>query len=398
MYGVASVRLATWRFGALMLWVVGVQVHELLGTLGLALTVALGLQWLPKLRTQLPLLVFIAWALLAPTLAGNPPDGTGVARTFDWLAVPFVAFAAAELSPRRWAWLALSAATTLLISSVVAGLQHFGVWPAEEFFSSLAWLRIPFQRVYEPIGESGRFMAGGLLFHRLKFAHVSGLVVLALVVAWKHLEGRARWFVAACAAVGFVAVWLFPYARLGAVAMTVGVGVTVLLTASSLKRALLVLGAVGLVGVVALVSIAPLRERFASSLSDSGSGQRSQHLAAGLEAVKQFPIAGVGPGQFRPSKFGDASMAEHVRDNPGKAHNQLVSMAAETGVVGAALFLVLLGAFAWRARGRRFGALTHGALALFVTLSLAHDPLFQAPFSMALVLVLGLGLFDDLTA
>ena len=31
-------RLATWRFGALMLWVIGVQVHEALATIGLALT------------------------------------------------------------------------------------------------------------------------------------------------------------------------------------------------------------------------------------------------------------------------------------------------------------------------------------------------------------------------
>lgn len=406
MYGVGPVRLATLRFGALMLWVIGVQVHEALATLGLALTVLSNL--LPLRRGgeavlelwpltpsgrggSVPLFLFLAWALVAPSLAGNPPDGTGVARTLDWLTIPFVVHAATELTPRRWAALALAAGVTLLVSSVVAALQHFGLWPAEGFFAPLAFLKVPFHRVYEPIGESGRFMAGGLLFHRLKFAHVSGLVVIALVVAWKHLAGPARWLVGACGVAGFIAVWLFPYARLGAVAMTVGVAVTVVLTAASLKRALLAVGALGLVGVIALLAIAPLRTRFVSSFSDEGSGQRGQHLAAGLTAISRFPIAGVGPGQFRPSKFGDETMAEHVRDNPGKAHNQLVSMAAETGLVGAGLFVLLLASLGLRARGKRYGALTLGALALFVTLSLAHDPLFQAPFSMALVLMLGLG-------
>lgn len=372
-----------------MLWVVGVQVHEALATVGLALTVLLNVR--RGVKAHVPLFLFIAWSLVAPTLGGNPPSGAGIARTIDWLTIPFVILAASELTPRRWAVLSLATAVTLVSSSLVAAFQHFGIWPTEDFFAPLAFMKIPFHRVYEPIGESGRFMAGGLLFHRLKFAHVSGLAVVALVVAWKHLAGPSRWFVAVAAVTGFIAVWLFPYARLGAVAMTVGVAVTIVLTAASLKRALLLVGALGLVGVISIAAITPLRERFISSFSDEGSGQRSQHLAAGFTAIQQHPIAGVGPGQFRPSKFGDETMAEHVRDNPGKAHNQLVSMAAESGLVGAALFILLLGSLVIRARRARHGALALGSLALFVTLSLAHDPLFQAPFSMALVLLMGLG-------
>jgi O-antigen ligase len=148
----------------------------------------------------------------------------------------------------------------------------------------------------------------------------------------------------------------------------------------------------GLVGVGALAAIEPLRARFAAAFTDQGSGQRTQHLQAGLEAVRQHPLVGIGAGQFTPAKFGGEAMAEHVRANPGKAHNQFVSVAAEAGVPGALGFLALLawlGARAWR---RPLGAVTLGALALFVTLSLAHDPLFQAPVSMALVLCLGLGL------
>lgn len=395
-------QIQTWRFVALALWAIGVQVHELVATFALALLV---LSFAPtlvrhlkagtleaQLRPWRPLFAFIAWALLAPTIAGQHPDGTGLARTLDWATIPLVAATADELTGRRWRILTLATLATLGVSSVVAGLQHFGAWPPLSAFASLEWMRIPFARVYEPIADSGRFMGGGLLFHRLKFGHVSGLVVVAAVVASRHLAGRARAVVIALGALGFVAVWLFPYARMGAIAMTLAVGFTVALVSASPRRALLVSGGLGLVGLMALLAIAPLRERFASALTDQGSGQRTQHLAAGLEAVRQHPVVGVGPGQFRPSKFSDPTMAEHVKDNPGKAHNQFLSMAAETGIPGALGFIALLVWLGLRARGRPYGALTQGALVLFALLSLAHDPLFQAPMSMALVLAIGLGM------
>jgi O-antigen ligase len=330
--------------------------------------------------------------VLAPTIAGQYPDGTGLARLFDWVTIPLVATAASELTPRRWGTLTLVAVGTMGLSSLVAGLQHFGAWPPLSAFASLGWMEIPFARVYEPIADSGRFMGGGLLFHRLKFGHVSGLVVVGAVVASRHLVGWARAVVITLGVAGFIAVWVFPYARMGAIAMTIAVGLTVALVSTSPRRALLVIAGLGLVGLVALLSIAPLRDRFASALTDQGSGQRTQHMAAGVEAVRQHPIVGVGPGQFRPSKFSDANMAEHVKDNPGKAHNQFLSMAAETGIPGALGFIALLGWLALQARGRPYGALTQGAIAFFGLLSLAHDPLFQAPVSMALVLAIGLGL------
>ena len=398
----SETRLVSWRFGAVVLWAVGVQVHELVATVALALFV---LSFLPSLGSNLksgklegeirpwrPLFAWIAWALLAPTIAGQFPDGTGLARTLDWATIPLIAAAADELTPRRWKILTLAVTATLGLSSLIAGLQHFGIWPPLSFFDSLEWMRISFVRVYEPIADSGRFMGGGLLFHRLKFGHVSGLVVVGAVVASRHLKGAARAAVIALGAFGFVAVWLFPYARMGAVAMTLGVGLTVALVSSSPKRALLVIAGLGVVGLMALLSVGSLRDRFASALTDQGSGQRTQHMAAGVEAVRQHPFVGVGPGQFRPSKFADPTMAEHVKDNPGKAHNQFLSMAAETGIPGGLGFIALLIWLAVQARGRPYGALTQGSIAFFALLSLAHDPLFQAPVSMALMLAIGLGL------
>lgn len=379
------------RFIALLVWTVGVQVHELFGTIGLA---SLALSFFPEvtkltrehLKSWWPLLAFIAWSLIAPSLGGNPPDGTGLARTLDWIAIPLAALAVSQLDDTRRRSLIIAVAATLTLSCIVAGLQHFGVWPAESAFAALEWMRIPFNRVYETIGEGGdRFMGGGLLFHRLKFSHVSGLMLVVLVATRRPV-------LIGVAAFALISVWLFPFARMGAVAAMAGVAVTFAVTAESPRKALLAIGGLGVLAVIAVLAVAPLRHRFVAGLTDQGSGQRTQHLAAGLEAIRQFPIAGVGPGQFRPSKFGGPEMAEHVKDNPGKAHNQFVSMAAETGVIGGLGFIALLVWLGVRARKQPLGAITLGALAQFVVLSLVHDPLFQAPYSMGLVLVLGAGL------
>ena len=384
-------RIESWRFVALVVWAAGVQLHEALGTVGLALFAASFVPEIKKLdraamRAWWPLMVFIAWAVFAPMLGGQVPTGAGVARLFDWLTIPLVA--SVTLTARQNRVLAAVTFSVFALSCVCAGLQHFGWWPPESAFASLSWTRTSFFRVYERIGESDRFMAGGLLFHRLKFTHVSGLVMVALVASWK----RAPALLLPLAAFGFIALWIFPAARMGAVAMTVAIGFVVVFTS---KRPVLAFGiatAVALIGLGAMFSIAPLRERFVSAFSDQGSGQRSQHLAAGLEAIGQHPWVGVGAGQFRPSKFGGPEMAEHVRDNPGKAHLQFVSMAAESGVIGGLGFIAVLIWLAFKSRGKPLAMLTLGALVHFTVLSLAHDPLFQAPYSMSVVLLIGLGL------
>src|SRR6202030_2342808 len=106
---------------------------------------------------------------------------------------PIAAWAVAALSFRQRAILAALVGAVFLLSCTAAGLQHFGVWPAEAWFQPLAWTRLPFHRVYEEVpGDPARFMGGGLIFHRLKFAHVGGIVVIGAAVAGIAGRGRAR--------------------------------------------------------------------------------------------------------------------------------------------------------------------------------------------------------------
>ncbi|MHB8874083.1 MAG: O-antigen ligase family protein [Myxococcaceae bacterium] len=385
----------------MLLWGVGVQSVEAVASVGLA-GCAVGvlaeaaqrreaLDLRGFLRTWAPLLAFVLWALLAGPLNGRLPSGTGVARLADWLAIPVAARAFTRLGPARSRTLALAFGATFLLSCAVAGLQHFGVWPSAETFAPLAWTRFPFYRVYEPVPDApGRFMAGGLLSHRLKFAHVGGLAVLFALGLGLAARGTDRAMALVLAGLGFVSVLFFPYARAAAGALAVS-GVVVLTLAHPRRKVGLAIGAaVLLVAGAGAAAYGPMRARFARSFSSEGSGERDKLLATGVRAVSEHPVAGVGLGQFRPSRYSDASTPQAVRDNAGKAHNQFLSIAAEVGVPGLLLFLVAL-IFLGRAMrpATALGAAGIGALVFFALLSLTHDPLFQAPFSMALPLCLG---------
>ncbi|PTL78180.1 O-antigen ligase [Vitiosangium sp. GDMCC 1.1324] len=397
---VRSEVLERWFLVCLALWGVGCLFLEAIAAVGLAgcalgaLVAARqeGVSVRGALRAWAPLVAFLAWALLAPLLSGHPPSGTGVARLLDFVGIPVAAVALGHLSDARRVRLAWVLGGVFLASCAVAGLQHFGVWPSPEAWAPLAWTRLPFDRVYEIVpGTENRFMAGGLLFHRLKFSHIGGMAVAFALGVGLRLEGRRRTVALAVAAVGLVSVGLFPYARAASVALVAVMGLVVLL---GLPRRVALPACAAVLG-LAMLTLAlnqPLRERFLNSTTEQGSGSRAALLETGLCALRQSPLTGVGPGRFQARLYATPDMPEQAREHPGKSHNQFLSMAAETGIPGALLFGVLLGWIAWRlprTRPEGLGAL--GALAFFCLLSLLHDPLFHVQASQAFVLLLGAG-------
>lgn len=392
-----------WMFIQLLLWAIGTQLDEAVASVGLVgCAVAVAVHGIgnrgsigSSLRRWKILLAFVGWALLAPLCVGRVPTGAGVARIFDWVGVPIAAYALGAVTRTQRIWIAAIAGSVFLVSCAVAGLQHFGFWPSREIFAPLSWTRIGFQRVYERVpGSENRFMGGGLLFHRLKFAHVGGLAVLVSLV-WAFRGQRELWrgYAAIVSGIGFLSVMFFPFARAAAVVLLL----TATLTATWLaprRRAVAILAVVILaISPLILIYNAPLRTRFILASSDSGSGNRVALAKAGLTAIRAHPVVGIGLGQFRPSKFAMPDAPADVLEHPGKAHNQFISMAAEMGVPGLGLFLLLL---IWLALQMGItqpqGLAGISALVFFCLLSLFHDPLYHAEFSMALVLVLGAGM------
>jgi O-antigen ligase len=385
----------------LSFWGVGVQFSEGLATFGLIGCVAGvawalsntggGSSWTEVAKGWWPILALLCWWLIAPALSGRWPTGAGLARAADWLTIPIAAFAFRSLEPRQRTIFALACGGMLLLSCGIAALQHFGAWPEPAAFSRLGWTRIPFQRVYERApGTTDRFMVGGLFFHRLKFAHVEGLAVL-VALSWAfHTEGWLRLFSASLAAIGLVSVLVFPYARAAAVALVLTALASALWLQWRRTGVRVAAAAIAVGFAIILASQRPLRERFLSAATDSGSGNRRGMLQAGFAAVRAHPIVGIGLGQFRPSKFAPPNAPEEVLIHPGKAHNQFVTVAAEAGIPALLLFCLVL---AWLGSAmelrRPEGAAGASALLFFVLLSLFHDPLYHGEFSMALMLTLG---------
>jgi len=382
-----------WTLG---LWAVGVQLNEAVAVAGALTTLLLSLVLAPsdfKARHLWPLWALIAWAILAPLVAGRPPSGTGLARLLDLATLPAAAVAVSRLPGQHLLRVGQVTAGVLLASVAVAAAQHFGRWPDAAFFEPLAWTRMGFHRVYETVpGRDDRFMAGGLLLHRLKFANVTAILCTLGVASVALRVPRWRFF-AFASATGLLGVAIFPHARAALAAAVLSCGLVWVLASSNRKRALLTAGVAGVVVVGLALATPSVRARFERSLTSEGGGERGAINRAGLHAIAAHPIAGVGLGRFRPGLHLPPEAPAQAREHNGKAHNQFLTLAAEAGLPAAFLLLMQLALFAALAvRSLPRGAFLAGAVSLVVLLSLLHDPLFHAESSLALSLALGAGL------
>jgi O-antigen ligase len=391
-------------FGAFVLWLIGAQTFEALATAGLVLTIVCALvRWRRDLtgagaarfvRAWWPLLAFIGWALFVPLLAGHPPEGAGVGRLSDWLALPAVVAVFPWMTQRQRAQLGGITAAVFALSCLAAFLQHRGWWPPEGTFDALAWTKTAFSRVYEPIVTSpGRFYGGGLAFHRLRFADAGGIVIVAAFALAIRSSGRVRIAAVAAIGLGLAALLIAAQARaaFGAVAATLVL--MVFLAPVRARDAALGLAALALVSGGVVAASPGVRRRFALSLDRDSNGERQWiwHIAA--RAVRESPLTGMGLGQYRASKVlpVEPGTPPALLDHPGKGHNQFLSFAAEIGIPGALLFAWMLAwlFFTFHGAGRLLG---RGVMTFFVLLSCFHDPLYHANISMFFVLVFGIAL------
>jgi O-antigen ligase len=375
---------------ALGLWATGCLLHEALATAGAAFAAVIALlsgrPTAQGVRRYAWLLTGLGLALVGPSLAGRWPTGSGVARLVDWLLIPAAAVCVTQ-AHRRWLWSAAIAATTVwLMSCAAAVAQYLGLWPVAEAFDGWRFTRLPFDRVYEAVpGREDRFMAGGLLLHRLKFAHVGVLAVIATAsVALQTNRRRFGWVIVT--AIGAASVWALPHARAGAVALTCGL---LVLVGRSLRgwRGYALIGVVAAVATAIVVASPSVRERFGRLGSDD---ERSTLVSAGLRAAWEFPLLGVGAGRFHPRDFTPLPVPSAVQAHQGKAHMQWLTFAAEGGVPAALCLLLTMLLFA--RRGLHEGATGAPGLAVVVAvllLTVGHDVLFHPEVSMAVMLGLG---------
>jgi O-antigen ligase len=387
-------------FASLLIWAIGTQTLEGISTAGfaccLAVVVVIALRrWSLAGAGRViaawgPLWMFIAWALLVPLLAGRKPAGVGIGRLTDWLGLPAAAFAFSCLSRGQRRALAWSTAIVFLVSCGAAFLQYFGKWPPLERFHALHWTRIPFSRVYEPIaGQLGRFYGGGLQFHRLKFSHAGALVIIAAFAVALGQRGWRRLAPAVVVAAGVLTILVASQARAAIVALAVALLVMMLVAGVRLRKILAVSVLLALAGGVVLVASPGTRSRFAHTFDHESNGDRGAIWKVATRAIRSSPWVGVGLGQFQIRKFATSETPFSVEFHEGKAHNQFMTFAAETGIPGAILFVLLLIWLFVTCRGAG-AAVGRGAVTFFAVLSCSHDPLFHATVSMGVMLLCGI--------
>jgi O-antigen ligase len=392
-------------FAGLFVWAVGTELNEGIATAGIALT---GLAVIASLvagrdgpgRAFLlrcwPLFAYVAWACCGGLLFGRVPTGTGLSRALTWCALPLGAWALAASSVRQRRILAGAVGVTFGLSIVVAALQFTGHWPSLEAFAPLRFTKVPFQHVYEPVPNSpGHFMGGGLLFHRLKFAHVGALTALFALGVALESKGRRRAIAWGVAGVGAFAVARFPFARAAVVALLLAAAALGVLWSRRRLMAMIVASLLVIAAAVGVAASPGMRARFSASLSGEGSGHRIELWETGLRAVRSAPLVGVGTGRFVPHAFAAEDTPPDILALNAKSHNQFITVAAESGLVGLLLYLGMLLFLAreiWARSPARLGAM--GGLLFFVLISFLHDPLFHPVFHAALMLALAAGMAD----
>lgn len=123
----------------------------------------------------------------------------------------------------------------------------------------------------------------------------------------------------------------------------------------------------------------------------------------GLEYLARSPVVGQGPGSFDRLFEADSGRARVA------AHNDLLSVAVETGLPGLGLYLLTLAAIAWALRPRRpSGVLEADALIVTALVALAainigaaiHNPTYFVEIQLPIWILVGtaLGLRDRATA
>ena len=118
------------------------------------------------------------------------------------------------------------------------------------------------------------------------------------------------------------------------------------------------IGLVAAGGLVLLAVALPLvppsyweRQSTLTDLEDRSIGRRTAYLRVAAEAVQAHPILGSGPGSFR-KLFGESTWSLHFKGANQKtleryAHNTYIEVLVGSGLIGLALFLIILANAVW---------------------------------------------------
>lgn len=319
----------------------------------------------------------LSWAAFAAlAVASTQWAARPLAAGSPWTAFHVGVFGlAAVATPRISPRLINALFGVMAVSGLLACAQHFAPWlglhdPALSPLYDALQRIAPVHRSFEP-GQLGGFKAGGLHFHRLKYAH--SFVPLAIVFG---PLARTGWRRAALAVFALGLIFAETSAAWGA--LTLG-----LMAVWAGRKQRQLSGRALAVLCLLLLSLPLVLVAFAQVPADRQIAWRQA-----LALVQAQPWLGVGYGGYASAAL--AAMGGVNALHPFihlDAHSVLLQVAAQLGVVGLALAGSLLHCFA-RALPAPSPAVSGLCLA-FATLGIVHNlpyhPVVLAAFAFALV-------------
>lgn len=200
---------------------------------------------------------------------------------------------------------------------------------------------------------------------------------LAVLQAWKSAPPHRKFWIA-CALIIFLAD-LFTFSRGGYVGLISGATFVffLLVTRVNIRKKIKAVIMIAVFLSLGILLSSPIGERFFSSFSsrDYSATERIRLWQEAARVVQEYPLLGVGLGNYPLIVKPTATYRE-----PIYAHNLFLDIALETGLLGLAFFIALLGVAlrsAWRGWSARGEA---RALALCVTLIIfTGHALFETP-------------------
>lgn len=342
-----------------------------------------------------------AWQLVSPLVAlvagasgGALPRASRWTQGLDTLAPLALVVVSAYGVP--WRLLAIVLGVGWGLEAAVGLFQAFVQWPWER----LGPFKFPVNRLHQNFGAEGgpiRRAGLGLFFHRLRFAHGAvAMLGMALAVALGRGPGRRR-LLAGAAAIALLGCAYLSYAR-AALAAAMGVALLGLAALLPGKTRLAALAIVALAG--ATLAFSPTwQTRLSGAIVSLKTGERSVAFGTGWKTVQDHPVLGAG--------FGNYTVASKPYQSPDEspviytsAHNVVLTVWAETGLVGLLLYLaqqLALAVALWR-RARAGSIVGAGALLSLVgfhLVGLSHFTQFHTGVALTFALLWGLGLASD---
>lgn len=181
---------------------------------------------------------------------------------------------------------------------------------------------------------------------------LGAFLVLALPAALALTTGHSRWARAArYGPVGLIGLGLvFTYSRAAWVGALVALGVWVVVSRRGARRRQLAVGSIVLAVVAgSMLAYPPTRQRALSPLlgTDSALTWRIAVWRDALGVIGERPLLGAGLDAFPEARLSHLNPISAFLPCQ-QAHNELLGMAADLGLVGAAAFAFLVGAALWR--------------------------------------------------